>query len=215
MTASVRRRIAVASMLALTLAGCSAARPVVSPRPWDKYGDTGPLRVYGADPATAGQLIYASLREEKNLRAFLDRKGEPDTLEVKGGRFSAKTIILSYTRPSAGRPHSITLDPSGDGFIPRAPEPLATPHAAGRARRRHPRVRANPPAPAVEPGTTAEQPAPAAAEPEAAPKEGAAQEGAAKAKPSAEQALGCPIDPSRPDCQAFCTPGADHEWCNP
>lgn len=212
-----RTQRALALGCLIMLAGCSATRPMVHPQPWDKHaGET--LRVHGADPASDGPMIYRALRDQPRLRRFLDRQGEPDTLEVRGGRWSAKTIVLFYTRPSAGPARMIMLEPSDDGFLPHAPVPLGTPHpAATPAKRRPPRSKpeatrtAPDKAERSEPGTTREE-APRTRE-EDAPRS-REETAPRKGTPSAEQALGCPIDPSRPDCQAFCTPGADHEWCN-
>jgi hypothetical protein len=57
----------------------------------------------------------------------LRREGQPDTVEVVGSRYKPKQILLTYTRRGAGRPRRIVLDSANDGFVARAPEPLATP----------------------------------------------------------------------------------------
>ena len=237
MTGRMLRALAIAAVL--TLAGCSATRPLTSPQPWDKHGGEV-LPVRGASPGSPGQVIYRTLRDDPSLRRTLDRQGEPDTLEVQGGRLSPKTIILRYTRPSIGTPQVIVLAPSGDGFVVRGPVAIGPSHAV---RRRASRGR-----PSVPPETGAGTSEPVEREENGAVREdghrrnggaardgdGARDGGAVRAsdrvpdagdgggsverrsrspQPSAEQALGCPIDPSRPDCQAFCTPGADHEWC--
>jgi hypothetical protein len=214
MTGTIRRGLVAACVLSVALGGCSNTRRVVSPRPWDKFSDGEVLRVHGADRDRAGQVIYRQLREDPKLRAFFDRQGEPDALEVKGSRWSEKTIVLTYTRQSAGPPRLIILDPSGDTFVPRPAVPIAV--ESPRPPKKRPTTSRKP--------KPQRSPAPAEAERPGAPEkavEGEKPEPAAqreqrptRAKPSAEQALGCPIDPSRPDCQAFCTPGADHEWCD-
>jgi hypothetical protein len=122
-------------MLALVvlIGGCSSVRPVVQPSPWDRHADSGPLKVFGADAKSPGQQVFQALLREPSVEALLEREGQPDTLEVVGGRFRSKRIILNYTRRGAGRPRRIVLDAANDGFVARAPEPLARP-AAKRAR---------------------------------------------------------------------------------
>lgn len=129
-----RVRAATLTMLVLgvLVAGCVAMRPVVNPGPWDRYGDRGPLDVFGADAASPGQQVFRALLRERSLEALLGREGEPDTLEVVGGRWKPKQITLTYTRKGAGRARRIVLDPTNDGFIARASEPLATPTPAAK-----------------------------------------------------------------------------------
>jgi len=221
----------IAVVIAVGITACS--NPVTSRRPWDDYaGET--LKVYGADRATAGQVVWRSLEDQENLHAFLASQGQPDTLEIRGGRFAQKTIILYYTRRSAGRPHSIRLDPGPHGFIPRAPEPIMKQgsEASGAGARPHPRseglrgehptrapespARTVEPAPGrtVAPGAPPARggepgPAPTAFEPHAPQAEPTGRHGGA----TADQRVNCPIDPSRWDCRALCSPGADYEWC--
>ncbi len=218
------RALTVTGLLAL--AGCSATRPLVSPQPWDTHGGET-LQVRGASAESPGKVIYRTLRDHPSLRRLLEREGEPDTLEVQGGRLSAKTIILRYTRPSAGQPRVLVLVPSGDGFVARGPLPIETPRPAKRrsARRRPSTPR---PTPGIEeksePATEREEkgrvrdddraPDVDRARDDARDDRRGHEDHAGKPQPSAEQALGCPIDPSRPDCQEFCTAGADHEWCD-
>jgi hypothetical protein len=122
------------------------------------------------------------------VEALLEREGQPDTLEVVGGRFKQKQIVLTYTRKGAGRRRRIVLDSTDKGFVARAPEPLPTPpKKRGRGSARAPKK---------------EQPA---AVRESAP--------SAAATPTARQQLECPIDAARADCQALCKGGAAHEWC--
>jgi hypothetical protein len=52
----------------------------------------------------------------------LERQGVPDTVEVNGGRFSPKQIVLVYRRPA----RRLVVEPSSDGWVARAPEALAT-----------------------------------------------------------------------------------------
>jgi len=59
-------------------------------------------------------------------------------------------------------------------------------------------------APEALPGRTRRASAPARTAGTAAP---------GPAHPTMAQSLECPIDPSRPDCQALCASGATHEWC--
>jgi hypothetical protein len=165
------------------LAGLVAACAVLSPKPWDRFADGPELKVYGSDAGSDGKAVFAALMEEPELREFLRREGEPDSLRViGGGNFNASQVELIYVRRATGNPHRVLLYPTDSGLIPRAPEPIAvlTPTPV---RTRRPR---------------AARPKPAAT---AAP------------VPSAVQRLECPIDPSRPDCRALCVPGATWEWC--
>lgn len=179
------RSLAALTMLVL-IGGCFYTSPIFSPKPWDKFADGPPMQVYGSDPGSDGKAIFAALKDEPDVGPFLAREGEPDTLQIVGGRFDAKQVILMYTRRGAGSPRRVVLYPTADGLIPRAPEPLAietpTPTRTRPARRRSPRPQAM--------ATPAAMPV-----------------------PSAVQRLECPIDPSRPDCQALCVPGATFEWC--
>ena len=60
----------IAVVIAVGITACS--NPVTSRRPWDDYaGET--LKVYGADRATAGQVVWRSLEDQENLHAFLAR----------------------------------------------------------------------------------------------------------------------------------------------
>ncbi len=217
------RGVWIAITIAVGVAACSNA--VTSRKPWDDYaGET--LKVHGADPATAGQVVWRSLRDQDNLRAFLASHGEPDTLEIRGGRFAQKTIILYYTRRSAGPPHSIRLDPGRNGFIPRAPEPIAKQgsQASGASARPRPRsegANERPPTRAPESPARTIEPAPArSVEPGAAPTPAGVGWHEPQAPPTghhggatADQRVNCPIDPTRWDCRALCSPGADYDWC--
>jgi hypothetical protein len=179
-------------MLALVVlvGGCATVRPVVQPKPWDRHADSGPLKVFGADPTSPGQQVFQALLSEPSLEALLRREGQPDTLEVVGSRYKPKQILLTYTRRGAGRPHRIVLDSANDGFVARAPEPLATPTPASQ-RGRVP----------AQPRKTREPAAGRENEPSGAP------------IPTAQQQLECPIDAARADCQALCRGGATYEWC--
>jgi hypothetical protein len=227
------------TIAALVLAFAACSNPVTSRKPWDDYaGET--LKVHGADRATAGQVVWRAVKEQVSVhgREFLAAQGEPDTLEILGGRFSQKTIILYYTRRSAGPPRSIRLDPGKKGFIPRAPELITTgdkarsaPDASGRPRGGRGAERAPQPerAPQSERAPQPERtPQPGRApqleqspQPEPTSTVGPRREfRAPQTQPTtghggstAEQRVNCPIDPTRWDCRALCSPGADYEWC--
>ncbi len=221
----------IAMMIAAGVVACS--NPVTSRKPWDDYaGET--LKVHGADRATAGQLVWRSLKEQESLRAFLASHGEPDTLEIRGGRFAQKTIILYYTRRSAGPPYSIRLDPGRNRFVPRAPERIEKQgsQASGARARPHPRSegsrgRQSTPAPesparTIEPAprrsggprpARSVEPAPAATPAGAESHEPQARPTGHHGGATADQRVNCPIDPTRWDCRALCSPGADYDWC--
>ena len=131
-----RRTAATSMMLALAglAAACATVRPVVKPGPWDRHADSGPLQVFGADATSPGQQVFQALVREPSLHALLEREGQPDTLEVVGTRYKPKRIVLTYTRRGAGRPRRLVLDPTKNGFVARAPEPLATPTPVQRVR---------------------------------------------------------------------------------
>lgn len=173
--------------LALAAAGCVYGRAIFQPGPWDSESGSGPLRVYGVDASEPGPTIFRALEDEPLLKSFLAREGEPDTLEVLGGRFAPKQILLEYKRPSVGRPRSVLLDPTSEGYVARATEPLAT---VAPTPRPTPRPRKSAP-----------------------PRPTATPEAAAPKQPSAVQLLECPIDPDLSECRAFCVPGATYEWC--
>ncbi len=184
---------ATLTMLALIVlvGGCATMRSVVQPKPWDRHPDSGPLQVFGADSASPGQQLFQALLREPSLEGLLKREGQPDTLEVVGSRRKPKQLLLTYTRRGAGRPRRIVLDSAADGFVARAPEPLATPTPASR--------RGRVPAPSRK---KVQEPA-AARE----------NEPGGAATPTAQQQLECPIDATRSDCQALCRGGAAYEWC--
>jgi len=181
--------------LAVLIAGCANVRPVVKPGPWDRHADSGPLKVFGADPKSPGQQVFQALQREQSLAALLKREGQPDTLEVVGSRYEPKQIRLNYTRKAAGRARRIVLDSTNDGFVARAPEPLATPTPAKRGRGAKPSR-------AKQTREKTEEPAAVREEQPTAPP-----------APSAQQRLECPIDAARADCQALCRGGASYEWC--
>jgi len=187
-----RPRAATLTMLVLVVlvGGCATVRPVVKPGPWDRHADSGPLQVFGADSTSPGQQVFQALLREPSLEALLEGEGEPDTLEVVGSRYKPKQILLMYTRKGAGRPRRIVLDPTKDGFVARAPEPLATPTPAARVRGPA-RSRKKAPQPAA---VRENQPG-------------------GESTPTARQQLECPIDATRADCRALCRPGASYEWC--
>jgi hypothetical protein len=108
----------------LALAGCLYLRPTLDPAPWDRYGNAGALPVHGARRSTAGPVIFRTLTRQRGLAAFLAAQGEPDTLEVRGSRLAPKRILLTYRRRGVGTPRRIVLDPTGGGYLARAPEPL-------------------------------------------------------------------------------------------
>ena len=188
-----RTRAATLALLALValVDGCASVRPVVKPGPWDRHADSGPLEVFGADRTSPGQQVFQALLREPSLQPLLKREGEPDTLEVVGSRWKPKQIVLNYTRRGAGRPRRIVLDSGGDGFVARAPEPVATPTPAARRGRG--------------PAKSGKKAGAPAAIRENEPRE--------VPSPTAQQQLECPIDATRSDCQALCRPGASYEWC--
>jgi hypothetical protein len=161
------------AVLVLVLSGCTQLAPVFKPASWDNYGDSGPLAVRGAARDAPGPTIVRALRLEPKLTPVLDRYGEPDTVQVNGGRYQSKQLVLVYRRPA----QRIVVERAADGWVARAPELLPS-----RSRRATARV----------PAHAGEAPAPL---------------------PTMAQSLECPIDPSRPDCQALCASGATHEWC--
>jgi hypothetical protein len=198
-------------LLALALCAACHGSPTGRAKPWDAYAGEK-LKVHGQDPATAGPVVWRALKSEDSLRAFLARQGEPDSLEIQGGRlskFSQKTIILYYTRRSMGAPHSIRLEPSREGYVPRASEPLSASPTADQA-----------------PGTTGRHKKSDSGSMDAPP--GAYDAGGTEAPPAgdarpapvrrkaatAEQRVTCPVDPTRPDCQALCAGDATQEWCH-
>src|SRR4030095_12150996 len=97
--------------------------------------------------------------------------GEPDAIEVLGGRYQPKDIALVYKR--TGR--RIVVESTSDGWVARAPEALP---GARRSTRQARAQEAPPPGP-----------------------------------PTTAQALECPIDPMRPDCQALCAAEAEYQEC--
>ena len=217
-------RVVAVCVLGVIAAGCT----VVRPKPWDKFHDGEVLRVHGADREAPGQVVYRSLRDQPNLRRMFEREGTPDTLEIFGGRMSRKTIVLRYTRPSAGPRRTITLLPAGDGFEPQRPVLMrrqrgtAPPSGSEAPSKKAPAPKKSA-TPQPSPGAKAPGPAepeldetdvPSTPEPGVVKPDSPSTKPASGKRPSAEQALGCPIDPSRPDCQEFCVPGADHEWCD-
>ena len=157
--------------LVLVVAGCARLSPVLRPAPWDEYPNSGPLAVRGAKRDAPGPRIVRALRGEPSLAALFEGHGEPDAIEVLGGRYQPKDVALVYKR--TGR--RIVVESTADGWVARAPETLPD------ARRTTRQVRA-PEAPPPGPPTTA-------------------------------QALECPIDPTRADCQALCAGEAKYEWC--
>jgi hypothetical protein len=197
----------------LAIALCAVAchgSPMGKAKPWDAYAGEK-LKVHGQDPATAGQVVWRALKDEGSLRAFLARQGEPDSLEIQGGRFSGfsqKTIILYYTRRGMGPPHSIRLEPAKDGYVPRASEPLSAPPTADKG-----------PSPTgrrkFDDGSTMDAPrGPAdAGDTEAPPASDARPAPVRRKAATAEQRVTCPVDPTRPDCQALCASDATQEWC--
>ncbi|MBI3767850.1 MAG: hypothetical protein HY271_05050 [Deltaproteobacteria bacterium] len=226
--------VAVAAMI-LGFAACS--NPVTSHKAWDDYaGET--LKVHGADRATAGQVVWRAVKEHGGIRDFLAAQGEPDALEIRGGKFSQKTIILYYTRRSAGAPHRIRLDPGKHGFTPRAPELITTggtakpvTGASPRPQVRHggepplqpewtpkpapartqilapPPVQAPPPVLAPAPLPTSDTSG------GHEPRSPQTQPTTGRSGATTDQRVNCPIDPTRWDCRALCSPGADYEWC--
>jgi len=202
------------ALLALTLgiAACSSGSPMGTSKVWDAYAGEK-LKVHGQDPATAGQKVWRALREEDSLRAFLARQGEPDAIEILGGtmsRFSQKTIILYYTRRGMGPPHSIRLEPAKDGYTPRSSEPLTMPptseRGTGGGRRGH--------GPDVDNGAPMGAPRGANEDTEAPPAPPAHPGTVRRQAATAEQRVTCPVDPTRPDCQALCASDATLEWCH-
>ena len=197
-------------LLALGIAACSGgSSPMGKSKPWDAYAGEK-LLVHGQDPATAGQKVWRALKEEDSLRGFLARQGEPDSLEVLGGtmsHFSQKTIVLYYTRRGMGRPHSIRLEPTKDGYTPRGSEPLAVPptsdRGTGTGRRGRPSDMDSE-APGGAPRGGADE------DTEALPPVRAPRRKAA----TAEQRVTCPVDPTRADCQALCVSEPTLDWCH-
>jgi hypothetical protein len=188
------RRVSAATVAALVLAlvplACTRVQPVVSPQAWDEHGDSGPLRVHGARDGAPGPRIYRALARRPELRELLREQGEPDTLEVIGGRWQPKRVVLDYRRRSVGRPRRIYLEATSDGFVASAPQSLSPRRRAGGSER-----------PRTITGTRDAE----AATPPLADQQ--------TPTPTAAQQLECPIDRQRPDCRAYCTVAATHEWC--
>lgn len=128
-------------VLVLVLSGCMSLAPVFSPASWDRYGNSGPLAVRGAGREAAGPTIVRALRREPKITPVLERYGEPDTLEVTGGRYESKQIVLVYHRTG----QRIIVERSADGWVARAPEAL--PGHPRRAAARAPERAAESPAP--------------------------------------------------------------------
>ena len=183
-------------LLASVLAGCMYVRPALQPGPWDLYGNSGPLKVYGAPRSAPGPRIVRALRDEPAIRDLLERQGEPDTVEVVGDRLDPKRLVLTYHRPDVGRPRRIVLVPTNGGYVARAPELLRSPRAVARRDESRATAAATVAAPPDADGARA----PAVAEVPAA-------------APTAVQRLECPIDRDRADCRAFCVAGATWDWC--
>ena len=127
---SAWRRAGGLAVLVLVLSGCARVAPVLSPAPWDEYGDSGPLAVRGAGRDAPGPTIIRALRREPRLIGVFERYGEPDSLEVQGSRYQEKEIVLVYRRSG----YRILVETSDDGWVARAPESLP-----GRTRRAAPR----------------------------------------------------------------------------
>ncbi|MBI3767856.1 MAG: hypothetical protein HY271_05080 [Deltaproteobacteria bacterium] len=183
----------VAGVIALlsAAAGCMYLQPGLQRRIWDSYPNSEPLQVSGADPSTAGQLIYQQLRLEPRISTFLAGHGEPDTVQVLGARLAPKRFLLIYTRSGTGQSYRIVIDPSEDGLIARAPEPLPTSTPE--------------PLPTVAPPGAKQTGRTHKPEPLTPPTNSCI--------PTAEQRLNCPIDHSRADCRVFCVCTPPFEWC--
>jgi len=117
---SVGRWAGGLAVLVLVLSGCASLAPVFRPTSWDRYGNSGPLAVRGAGRDAAGPTIVRALRREPKLTPVLERYGDPDTLEVTGGRYESKQIVLVYRRTA----QRIIVERSADGWVARAPEAL-------------------------------------------------------------------------------------------
>jgi hypothetical protein len=179
--------------LAITLMplACARVQQVVAPQAWDENADSGPLRVHGARDDAPGPRIYRALGRRPELRTLLREQGEPDTLEVIGGRWQPKRVVLEYRRRSAGKPRRIYQEATSDGFIASAPQALSPRRRTAGSDRSRPVIDAR--------ETT-----------EAA---SSAPTDTVSPAPTAAQELECPIDRQRPDCRAYCTVAATHEWC--
>jgi hypothetical protein len=189
-----RRRLLGVVLAAVMLAGCRYTNPMLNPGPWDPYGNQGDLLVHGQDAAAAGPQIFRALSERPELKDPLARQGEPDALEIVGRSMAPKTIILKYARPETGAPRDVTLQQTRNGSFTFTVTPRPTPTPTAK--------------PARPQRTGRTRPAPTTPEPAATPKP-ASKTCAA----TADQAIRCPIDPSRPDCRALCDAGAPCEWC--
>ena len=106
--------------LVLVVAGCARLSPVLRPAPWDEYPNSGPLAVRGAKRDAPGPRIVRALRGEPSLAALFEGHGEPDAIEVLGGRYQRKDIALVYKRTG----DRILVERSDDGWVARAPEAL-------------------------------------------------------------------------------------------
>jgi hypothetical protein len=164
-------------------------QPALQRRIWDSYPNSEPLRVYEAEPSTAGQLVYQQLKVEPRVSTLLAARGEPDTIQVLGARLAPKRFILLYTRPDFRPPYRIVIDPSEDGLIARAPEPFPSPSPLPAPTSEAPRRQ----------GKTHENPVPAPMR---------------TCIPTAEQGLNCPIDRTRNDCRSLCSCRPPFEWCH-
>lgn len=195
MRPAMERNRGVLAVLVLLFA-MTACKPGQSiPRPpslnnlWDDYPNTE-LEIYGAQPDTAGQRVYAELKSQPELTAVLGRLPEPDSIKIIGRSWVRKNFELIFRRAEFGkRPYMVAVDRTKEGFLIQAPKPID------------------------ESGS----PPPEAPGPQPTPVKGSGPRptktpSSPKGQPTGPQKIECPIAPKRDDCQAFC-PGK-WSWCN-
>jgi hypothetical protein len=101
-----------------------------STRPPHAHVDRGTATVHRAPPPAPDPEIIRALRENPRAQRVLAANGEPDSIEVIGGRGSPKRAVLTYAHGRAGKPRRIVLALSRPARAARARAP-ADPGARG------------------------------------------------------------------------------------
>jgi hypothetical protein len=107
----------VVVLAALAAYGCAARRHVALP-PLEAYAGAGPLAVRGARYSDPGPAVVRALADDAAARRVLAARGEPETVEVTGGRGRVgRRVVLTY--PAAGGKRRRVVLESG-GTAPRS-----------------------------------------------------------------------------------------------